>query len=140
MMNFLRNERGAAALEAALVLPLYLAFIFAIIEFGNIYWTFNDIQFVADEMSRCNAVGSCTAGNTGAKAFNSVANIWQTATAATNEITVTSNSPCGTSSGVGTRVKIVHPISLVTGYFTPQPFNFVSWPFTQLAVQSCYPK
>src|SRR5437879_5292860 len=46
-MNFFRDESGAAALEAALVLPFYLAFIFAILELGNIYWLYNSIQYVA---------------------------------------------------------------------------------------------
>jgi Flp pilus assembly protein TadG len=129
-MRFVRDENGAAAIEAALVLPFYFAFIFATIELGNIYWAYNSIQYVADEVARCNAVSACNGGTT---AYKGAANLWSSASAAASEITVTPNTTCGNYTG--TKVTIVHPISSLTGYFPkvmPSPFN-------QIAVQSCYP-
>src|SRR5690348_11783742 len=111
-MRFSRDESGAAALEAALVLPFYVAFIFSIIELGNIYWGYNSIQYVADEIARCNVVSGCDASTT---AFNSAANIWSSASAAASEMTVTANTTCGNFTG--TKVTIIHPVSSLTGYF-----------------------
>src|SRR5258708_29095550 len=127
MKNIVHDERGTAALEAALVFPLYLAFIFAIVEFGYIYWTFNNIQYLADEMSRCYAVGTCNDTNRGTMALNSAANIWPSATAAATEISAVATA-CGNSFGTGVRVTIIHsmtstPASLLTGYFKATPFD-----------------
>lgn len=129
-MRIASDERGAAALEAALVLPFYIAFIFAIIELGNVYWTYNSIQYVADEVARCNAISNCNVGNT---AYAGAANIWSSASAAAGEITVSSNTACGNYSG--TKITIIHPIASLTGYFP----NVMPSPFNRLAVQSCYP-
>ena len=129
-MRLARDERGAAAIEAALVLPFYLAFIFGMIEFGNIYWNYTSIQYVADEVARCNAVDSCSISST---AFNSAANIWSSASAAAGDITIGTCSFPGSSSG--TQVTITHTITSLTGYFP----NVIPSPFNQIAVQSCYP-
>lgn len=129
-MRFASDQSGAAALEAALVLPFYIVSIFAIIEIGHIYWTYNCLQYVADEVARCNAVSNCNVGNT---AYASPANLWTSASAAASEITVNSAVICGNFPG--TKITIVHPIKSLTGYFPavmPSPFH-------QLAVQSCYP-
>lgn len=130
-MGFFRDQSGTTAIEAAFVLPFYFAFIFAILELGNIYWQYNSIQYVADEVARCNAVSTCSAGTT---AYNGAANIWSSASAAASEITVTSNTTCGNYTG--TKVTIIHPMSSLTGYFP----SVVPAPFNELAVQSCYPK
>lgn len=130
-MDLLRNEHGTTAIEAALVLPFYLAFTFSIIELGNIYWEYNSIQYVADEVARCNAVSTCSAGTT---AYNGAANIWSSASAAAAEITVNSSATCGNYTG--TKVTIIHPMTSLTGYFP----NVIPAPFNELAVQSCYPR
>ena len=130
-MRFASDERGAAALEAALVLPFYITFIFAIIELGNVYWTYNSIQYVADEVARCKAINNatCDVSNT---AYASAGNIWSSALAAGGEIAV-SNTTCGNFSG--TKITITHPITSLTGYFP----NVMPAPFHQIRVQSCYP-
>src|SRR6266702_474803 len=102
-MRFASDQSGAAALEAALVLPFYITFIFAVIELGNIYWTYNSIQYVADEVARCHAVYNCNVGNF---AYTGAGNIWSSASAAAGEISV-SNTTCGNYPG--TRITITHP-------------------------------
>ncbi|GGF14315.1 hypothetical protein GCM10011611_20110 [Aliidongia dinghuensis] len=129
-MRLARDERGAAAIEAALVLPFYLAFIFATIELGNVIWNYTSIQYVADEVSRCNMVSNC---NISTAAYNGAANIWASSSAASSEITVGTCSFPGSISG--TKVTIVHPITSLTGYFP----KVMPSPFSQIAVQSCYP-
>lgn len=129
-MGILRDDSGATAIEAAFVLPFYFAFIFSIVELGNIFWEYNSIQYVADEVARCSAVSTCNAGNT---AYNGAANIWSSASAAAGEMTIAVNTTCGNYSG--TKVTINHPISSLTGYFS----NVMPAPFNKISVQSCYP-
>ncbi|WP_158266808.1 TadE/TadG family type IV pilus assembly protein [Alsobacter soli] len=43
-VGLLRDERGAVAVEAALVLPLVIAFAFAIFEFGRIFYDYELAQ------------------------------------------------------------------------------------------------
>jgi Flp pilus assembly protein TadG len=127
-VKILCEESGAAALEAALVLPFYITFIFAIIEFGQIYWQYNSIQYIADETARCSAISGCNVVTT---AYQSAANIWPSSSAAGNEISVNSTATCGDYSG--TQVTIVHTVNSLTGFFpNVMPLN--------IGVQSCYPK
>ena len=129
-MRLIRDERGAAAIEAALVLPFYLAFIFATIELGNIIWNYTSIEYVAEDVTRCNMVNDCDISTT---AYNGAANIWGSASAASGEITIGTCSFPGSISG--TQVTIIHPITSLTGYFP----HVMPSPFDQIAVQSCYP-
>jgi Flp pilus assembly protein TadG len=46
------NEKGAAAVEMAFVLPLFLLFVIGIVEFGRVYWTLNSMQLAIDEAGR----------------------------------------------------------------------------------------
>lgn len=55
--SFVRGEEGAAALEFALVLPAFLAFIWLIIEIGNLLWAMTSVNFAVAEAARCAAVG-----------------------------------------------------------------------------------
>jgi Flp pilus assembly protein TadG len=135
-MSIFRDDSGTTAIEAAFVLPFYFAFIFSIIELGNIFWEYNSIQYAADEVARYCAIKTtsiCSASDAGAAAYNGAANIWSSASAAANEISVSPAAACGNPSG--TRITITHPISSLTGYFPtamPSPLN-------TLSAQSCYP-
>lgn len=48
----LRDGRGTAAVEFAILVPIFLLFIFGIFEFGRMFWTQNTLQFAADETGR----------------------------------------------------------------------------------------
>jgi Flp pilus assembly protein TadG len=50
--RFRKNDAGAAAIEMAFVLPLFLLFVLGIIEFGRAYWTLNSMQLAVDEAGR----------------------------------------------------------------------------------------
>jgi Flp pilus assembly protein TadG len=51
-MKFLANNRGAAAIEFALVALPVLGFIFAIIEFGFVIWADNLLHISVDTAAR----------------------------------------------------------------------------------------
>jgi len=61
---------GVAAVEFAVVLPVFLLFVFGMIEFGRAYWTWNTMRLAVEEGGRyamvhnsCGATnGSCASG------------------------------------------------------------------------------
>ena len=53
-----RNERGQAAIEFALVVPLLLAFLFLIVGFARVFNTYNDLNQMAADGARFAAVGN----------------------------------------------------------------------------------
>lgn len=47
-----KNDRGTAAIEFALVLPFFLLILFAILQFGFVFFVWNDMQNAAREGAR----------------------------------------------------------------------------------------
>ena len=60
MLRLLRNNRGAAAVEFALISLPVIAFIFGIIQVTWMVWANNLLNIAADTAARCGAVGSTT--------------------------------------------------------------------------------
>jgi Flp pilus assembly protein TadG len=56
MLKRLRNCRGAAALEFAIVVPVFLLLVFAIIDFGWYFFVQHTIQLATSEGARLGAV------------------------------------------------------------------------------------
>ena len=53
-----RQERGAAAVEFALIVPILLLFVLGIIDFGRLYYTQINLTQAAREGARLEALGS----------------------------------------------------------------------------------
>ena len=53
-----RDERGASALEFALIAPAFFLFIFGIIEFGLLFWTQIGLQHGAEMAARCASINA----------------------------------------------------------------------------------
>jgi Flp pilus assembly protein TadG len=136
-MRFFRDSKGSAAIEAAIVLPVYILFIFGVIEFGHMYWTSNSIQYAADEAARCNAISStCDAKATAISRATGIA-------LKNAEISATSTTACGNFTG--TKVTITHAVSplskavipdIIAKFFSSGGSPTMS--FT-LVAQSCFP-
>jgi len=64
--RYFRSEDGAGAAEFALVLPVFLLFVFGLIEFGMLFFTVNQLHWTAERSARCSAVSTECAlnGNT----------------------------------------------------------------------------
>jgi Flp pilus assembly protein TadG len=50
--SVLRHERGASAIEMAIALPLLIALIGGIFDFGRYYWIRNSMQLATEETGR----------------------------------------------------------------------------------------
>jgi Flp pilus assembly protein TadG len=63
---FHKDDRGAAATEFALILPLMLIIMFSIYEAGRVYWAYNIVQTSARDAARYGArLGVTCSGSTG---------------------------------------------------------------------------
>jgi Flp pilus assembly pilin Flp len=94
-MNFFRNNRGATAVEFALVALPLMAFIIGIIQFGWIIWVDNLLHISVDTASRCGAIGSVTSPCGGAGPVNSgsIANMITTANTVFQPLCCTDQQP-----------------------------------------------
>jgi Flp pilus assembly protein TadG len=54
--------RGSTAIEAAVILPMFLLLIFACMEFANMMWTQNSLNYAVMRAARCAAIDSGTTG------------------------------------------------------------------------------
>ena len=59
MLRRRRDQRGAAAVEFAMIVPLFAALLFGIIEFGFYFWTAEGTNSGAREVARRVTVGDC---------------------------------------------------------------------------------
>ncbi len=55
--RFRGDETGVAAVEAALVLPLFVGILLGIIDFGGLFYLKHEMNVVANEVSRSMALG-----------------------------------------------------------------------------------
>ena len=53
-----RDQRGASALEFALIAPAFFLFIFGIIELGLVFWTQVGLQHGAEMAARCASINA----------------------------------------------------------------------------------
>jgi Flp pilus assembly protein TadG len=131
-MNFFKNNRGAAAVEFALVALPAMAFMIGIIQFGWVMWVDNLLHISVDTASRCGAIGSTTApcDGSGTSAMITTANtVFQPLTSAT----FTNNSSCSVDAGsglAGSGLVGTYQINIGLGLFS---MNLT------LTAQSCYP-
>lgn len=119
-------RRGAAAVEAAFILPLLLLLILGIFEFGRMAWTRSALDFAVQEAARCAVVrpGQCgTTAQIQAYAAAKVAAVGVPASA----FTVATGQACGV------RVAAVHPYRAMSGRFLTDLFGRT----TTLRAQVC---
>ena len=56
--TILSDRRASAALEFALVMPVFLLFLLGMLEYGRMVWTWQALQATAGVTARCVAIGS----------------------------------------------------------------------------------
>jgi Flp pilus assembly protein TadG len=58
----LLDERGAETVEFAIMLLVFFALMFGIVEFGRVLWTQNALHYATQQAARCAAVNSTLCG------------------------------------------------------------------------------
>ena len=82
-MYRLRNEDGAATIEFALIAPLLLMLVVAVMEFGQMYNTYQGLQAAAREGARLGSIDGQTTGNVSARVNAALAGVVMSDGAAT---------------------------------------------------------
>ncbi len=62
----LANKDGAAAIEAAFVLPIFLTMVIGFFKLSMILWTISSLHYAVESAARCAAVNKTTCGNAAA--------------------------------------------------------------------------
>jgi Flp pilus assembly protein TadG len=122
--KFCRDERGATALEFAILAPVFFLLIFAVIAFGLLFWTQVGLQHGAEMAARCASINAALCPTTNSSAITSYA------TQQALGLTLPANTYSYAVQSCGNQV---------TGSYTfvyPDIFNF--GPLTVTA-QACFP-
>ncbi|HXQ49784.1 MAG TPA: TadE family protein [Stellaceae bacterium] len=61
--RFRADQRGSNVVEFALVVPILLAFLFGIFEFGQAAWTQGILDFAVEQAARCASVNTTACGS-----------------------------------------------------------------------------
>ena len=97
--RFRRNAVGSVAVEFALLLPVYIAMIFGIMEYGRLIWTRNTMEFAAQTAARYGAITSgATNATVAAYALTQLLGISSTGITFTATVAASSVTVVGTTS------------------------------------------
>ncbi len=96
---------GTTAVETAIVLPVFLLGLFAVIEAGLLFWTQSSLQSAVEAAARCAAVDTTNCVNTTA--------IQNYAASKVTGLTVSSSSFNVSQPSCGYQVSISYPFSFV---------------------------
>ena len=115
------RERGAAAVEFALIMPVLLALVLGVVEFGHAYSVQTQLSGAAREGVRSMALtNSSTTAKTTAKAAAPTLSITDSQIAVTlkaGTTTVTSCSVAATATTPDVTVTITYPMTFLTTFF-----------------------
>jgi Flp pilus assembly protein TadG len=101
MRRLVFDRRGATAVEFALVAPVFLMFMFLIIDGSRMVWTYQTLQEVATSSARCAALKlTACADNTSVQNYASARAIASGVPLATTAITLTPSTTCQATSGM----------------------------------------
>lgn len=132
MTRLIRDVRGVTAVEFALVAPVFLMFMFMIIDGAREVWTYQTLQQVATASARCAGLGT--------PACNSSANVKSYAvtqangfgvTLASSAITLTTGTTCQSMANM-TKVVITTSYQGATTKLLPSSLS-------TLSTESCFP-
>ncbi len=111
--RILRDRRGEAALEFALIGVIFLLLLLAPVEAGLMIWTGTALQSVASDTARCNAIGSptcATVADAQSYAVSQAAKWIGQGEISSNNVAITSTSTCNKASGNFIQVTITASI------------------------------
>jgi Flp pilus assembly protein TadG len=119
-----RGRDGNAAVEFALVLPVFIVLIVGMIEVGRILWTQNTLQQAVEAAARCGSISASTCGSSSA--------VRQFAAAQTAGLGVPASDFTATTSSCGSQVNATVQYQYLT--------SFLPMPALSLTAEACFPK
>jgi Flp pilus assembly protein TadG len=131
MRHIVRDERGGAVVEYAIVSTLYMFILLGAISTGLAWWTENSLQIAAALTARCTALGTCTSSTYAVAAVKS----WMGISAINSGgVSVTTSSTCFNSSGSYSQFTKV----TLTSYLWKRK---LVWPLSEnsISASACFP-
>ena len=125
-----RDNRATAALEFALVMPVFLLLLLGAIEYGRMIWTWQALQAAAGVTARCVAIGSnaCPAADSYAKAVAQAFGIGSPTVLPSQTTTA-----CSGQTGVN-----MEQVTLTLAFSSPAA-KLLPWLGGTLTASACYP-
>jgi hypothetical protein len=117
------DERGAEAIEMAIVLPVFLVFLLGALDVGRMAWTQGTLDYATAAAARCAVVDPIQC--------STVAQIESYGAAHAYGMTVDPSAFAVASDACGQRVSVSLPFQMVTPYVVSANFT--------LAANACYP-
>ena len=137
--GLMRDRRGVAAVEFAMLLGALITLCIGTIEVGLIFWGKSALQAAAVDTARCRALSTSTCpddASAQAHAVNMVTQWMFSGVVTATDVTLNGNDPCYTNSGSTFEV-----VTIQTTYFADRLPNFVTQLTNRtLSVKACYPK
>ncbi len=132
LSRLLRDRKGAAALEFAMVSAAFFPLCLALFELGLVLWTRNSLQSAAEMTARCVAISSPNCTSPSQYAI-SLTNGWVSSGAlASSGVVVQTGTSCSTAPGTMVKVTLSSPFMSNTGL--PDPLGNIT-----ITASACYP-
>ena len=94
ILHRVRDQRGAAAIEMAIVLPILILLVFGIVEFSIYFNRLQGLQAAAREGARVAALPQSTQSNIKAKVTSSLSGVLPTTQSPVITVSPSSGNPC----------------------------------------------
>jgi Flp pilus assembly protein TadG len=117
------SDRGTAAIETAIVFPVFIVMVLGVFEFGRALWTQSALQYAVEVAARCGAVDVSTCA--------SPSQVISYAVTESQPLTIPSADFSASVQTCGSSVSVSYPFTFVV----PQLFPFD----ITLSAQACYP-
>ena len=132
MRRFLRCARGVTAVEFALVAPMFMMFMFLIIDGARAVWTYQTLQEVASSAARCAALKSSSCAT--------ASDVQSFAVARANGfgVPLTTGAVTLTASATCQSVTNMAKVAIVTSY-QGATTKLLPAPISTLTAESCFP-
>ncbi|MBD3760921.1 pilus assembly protein [Sphingomonadaceae bacterium G21617-S1] len=132
MRRLLSDRRGVTAVEFALVAPVFMMFMFLIIDGARAVWTYQALQEVATNSARCAALGV-----TGCKTSADVQS-YAVARAAASGVKLTAAAVTLTNAATCSSVAGMTKVAISSGYQGAST-KLLPSSVTTLNTESCFP-
>lgn len=119
------RQRGAAAIEYALILPAVLLFVIGIIDTGRLIWTYTTLSRAVEAAARCAAINTIECGTVAQTQSYAATQAWG--------LTISAQAFTVTTAACGIQVKGTYDFTFAIPAFT-KDFGTIT-----LTATACYP-
>lgn len=125
--RWLAEERGTAAIEYALILPVFLLCVFGIMDVARVFWTYTTLNRAVEAAARCAAINTTLCGTATQIKAKAVSEAWG--------LNITAGAFTSTTAACGAKVTASYPYT----FFIPGVDRVTRMGTITLSASACYP-